>query len=299
MRGMSKREPAVTVIIPTYNSSGTLRLALQTVLWQDLADFEVWAVGDGCTDDSENVVTSFADDRLHWVNLPSNSGGPSLPRNEGLRHAKGRYIAYLGHDDLWFPWHLSELVDCIETSRADFAYSLGVALAPGGLIGSFAIPDRIKSPNENVSPSNWLHRKSLTDAIGSWSSGAKVSDDLEFLQRVLAAKVKLGFRRQLSVLKFPASEWRMYSLRTDFPQTRYVEAIHQDPAGLRDELLLELATLMSRRGFLLYEHRGPLYRALLRMAARATYIYGYNRWPVNRLLYRRWRRKAGLLCNPK
>ena len=294
MRGMSKREPAVTVIIPTYNSSGTLRLTLQTVLWQDLADFEVWVVGDGCTDDSENVVASFADDRLHWVNLPSNSGGPSLPRNEGLRHAKGRYIAYLGHDDLWFPWHLSELVDCIETSNADFVYSLGAALGPDGLIGSFALPQRPRSPNENISPSNWLHRKGLTDAIGSWSPDAKVSDDLEFLQRGLAANVKLGFRRQLSVLKFPASEWRMYSLKNDFPQTRYVKAMHQDPAGLRDELLLELATLMSRRGFVLYEHRGRLYKSLLGLAARATYIYGCNRWPVNRLLYGRWRRKAGL-----
>jgi glycosyltransferase involved in cell wall biosynthesis len=294
MSGMSKREPAVTVIIPTYNSSGTLRLTLQTVLWQDLADFEVWVVGDGCTDDSENVIASFADDRLHWVNLPSNSGGPSLPRNEGLRHAKGRYIAYLGHDDLWFPWHLSELVDCIETSNADFVYSLGAALGPDGLIGSFAIPRRPKSPNENISPSNWLHRKCLTDAIGSWPPDAKLSDDLEFLQRVLAAKVKLAFRRQLSVLKFPASEWRMYSLKNDFPQTRYVKAMHRDPAALRDELLLELATLMSRRGFVLYEHRGQLYKSLLDLAARATYIYGCNRWPVNRLLYGRWRRKAGL-----
>jgi len=294
MSGMSEREATVTVIIPTYNSSGTLSLALQTVLWQDFTDFEVWVVGDGCTDDSENVVASFADDRLHWVNLPSNSGGPSLPRNEALRRAKGRFIAYLGHDDLWFPSHLSELVDCVETSNSDFVYSLGAALGPDGVIGTFALPHRPRSLGENISPSNWLHRKCLTEVVGSWSPDAKVGDDREFLQRVLTANVRPEFRRQLTVLKFPSGKWHMYSFKTDFPQTWYVKAMRQDAAGLRDGLLLELATLMSRRGFLPYEQGSPLYRYFRWLTARAISFYGHDRWPVNRLLYRRWRRRAGL-----
>jgi len=291
MSGMSEREVAVTVIIPTYNSSGTLSLALQTVLWQDFTDFEVWIVGDGCTDDSEKKVNSFADDRLHWVNLPWNSGGPSLPRNEGLRRAKGRLIAYLGHDDLWFPWHLSELVDCIETSNADFVYSLGALLGRLGVTGTFALGRRPRSPSESISPSNWVHRKSLTEIAGSWSPNVKVGDDRDFLERVLAANARLEFRRQLSVLKFPSWEWQTYSLKTGFPQTPYVEAMRQNAAKLREDLLLEIATLMSRKGFLLYEHRNPLYK----LAARAVYFYGYDRWPVSILLYRRWRRRAGLV----
>jgi glycosyltransferase involved in cell wall biosynthesis len=202
---MSQAGPAVSVIIPTYNSSGTMALTLQTVLWQDFTDFEVLVVGDGCTDDSEKVVATFKDRRLLWVNLPSNSGGPGLPRNEGLRRANGRLIAYLGHDDLWFPWHLSELVDCIETSGSDFAYSLGADLGPDGVIGTFALTHRPRSLTENISPSNWLHRKSLTEAIGFWSPYLKVGHDRGFLQRVIAANVKLEFRRQLTVMKFPSA----------------------------------------------------------------------------------------------
>ncbi len=295
---MSKRGTTVSVIIPTYNSSETLRLALQTVVWQDFTDFEVWVVGDGCTDNSKDVITSFADDRLHWVNLSSNSGGPSLPRNEGLRRAKGRFIAYLGHDDLWFPWHLSELVDCIETSNSDFVYSLGVLLAPDGMIVTFSLPHRLWSPSGGISPSNWLHRKCLIEVVGSWSHARPLGDDREFLQRVLAANVKLEFRRQLSVLKFPSDEWHMYSLRTDFPQTRYVKAMRRDAARLRDELLLELATLISRGRFLpqrdLCKQRSLLYRCLRGPVVRAMYFYGPHRWPVNRLLYQRWRRRRGL-----
>ncbi len=99
----SPSAPSVTVIVPTFNSSATLRLALQSVLNQEFQDFEVWVVGDGCTDDSAQVALSFNDNRINWINLAQNSGSPAAPNNEGLRRARGRYIAYLGHDDLWFP----------------------------------------------------------------------------------------------------------------------------------------------------------------------------------------------------
>jgi len=290
---MTEKAATVGVIIPTYNSSGTLRLALQTVLCQDFADFEVWVMGDGCTDDSERVVASFADSRLHWVNLPTNSGGPSLPRNEGLGRAKGRFIAYLGHDDLWFPWHLSELVDCIQAENADFVYSLGATLGPNGVIGVFSLPKQPWSPSANLSPSNWLHSKSLTEVVGSWSD-VKVGDDREFLRRVLAAKTKIGFRRQLSALRFPSGDWHMYSFKTDFPQTPYASRILQEATKLRDELLLEIAALASHTESSSYGRGRSIRQSLRELGARAMYSYGCNRWPVNRLLYRRYRRRAGL-----
>jgi hypothetical protein len=119
----------------------------------------------------------------------------------------------------------------------------------------------------------------------------KLGDDQEFLRHVLGANVTFGFRRQLSVLKFPAWAWHMYSIKTDFPQTRYVEAMRQDAARLRDELLVEFATLMSRG----QRQRSPLYRRVVgRVVNPLLYYYGWHRWPVNRLLYRIWRRRAGL-----
>jgi glycosyltransferase involved in cell wall biosynthesis len=288
-QGMAERDPTVSVIVPTYNSSRTLRLTLQTVLNQDFVDFEVWVVGDGCTDDSENVVASFADGRLHWVNLPSNSGGPSLPRNEGLRRAKGRFVAYLGHDDLWFPWHLSELVDGIEAGNSDFVYSLGAVVTPDGVIGTFSLPHRAWSRGEGISPSNWLHRKSLTEIVGSWTTDKIFYHDQEFLQQVVRANVKLGFRRQLSVLIFPSDMWHSYSTNTDPPQTKYVEKMCQDATGFRDELLLELATLASSGA--LHELRIPLHRRLM---IGALHFYGMQRWPARELLHWKWRRNAGL-----
>ena len=297
---MTEHAPTVTVIIPTYNSSGTLKLTLETVLWQDFVDFEVLVVGDGCTDDSETVVASFGDERVRWLNLPSNSGTPSMPRNAALRGARGDFVAYLGHDDLWFPWHLSELMDCVRKSGSDFVFSLGLVLGPKGVAASFTLPDKAWDRKKGLSPSNWLHRKSLIEVIGLWSLPVgKIGDDQDFLERLLAANVRLGFRRQLSVLKFPSGAWRMYSLTSNFPQLPYVEAMRHNAAELRLELLMELATVISQRGLRFSKTASRIPKSLRALVEWAFDIYGRQRWPVNNLSYWRWRRSAGLPGNKR
>jgi glycosyltransferase involved in cell wall biosynthesis len=290
---MTGKSPIVSVIIPTYNSSGTLKLSLETVLRQEFGDYEVWIIGDGCSDDSATVIGSFGDDRVHWVNLPTNSGTPSVPRNEGLRLARGQFIAYLGHDDLWFPWHLSELVDCIERSNSDFVYSLGILLSPEGVIGTFSLPKNPWRFKEQICPSNWLHRKTLSQVVGLWSPEIKFGDDRNFLQRILAANVQLDFQRQLSVLKYPAGLWQMYSLTSNFPQLKHVEAIRNNAEALRLELLLDLAKTMSWERMLFPRHTSC--RLLHELVRLFLDIYGRQRWPINNFYYWRWRRSSGLV----
>src|SRR5437764_794116 len=106
--------PSVSVIIATYNWSAALKCAIRSVLDQTLQDFELLIVGDACTDDTEQVVRSFDDARIKWFNLTKNHGSQYAPNNFGLKQAKAYYIAYLGHDDLWWPTHLTSLV---ETAR--------------------------------------------------------------------------------------------------------------------------------------------------------------------------------------
>src|SRR5262245_44785120 len=101
--------PLVTVILSTYNWSAVLPFSIQSVLNQTFTDFELLVVGDGCTDDSEAVVTRYADSRVRWINLSRNMGGQFGPNNEGLRQARGEFVAYLGHDDIWSRYHLENL----------------------------------------------------------------------------------------------------------------------------------------------------------------------------------------------
>src|SRR5688572_30048995 len=114
----NEKSPLVTVVIATYNRADTLKYAVESCLWQTFKDFEVWVVGDACTDHTEKVMQSFSDPRINWYNLPKNSGYQSKPNNEGIRRAKGKYIAYLNHDDIWLPNHLEVLVDKLEKTNA-------------------------------------------------------------------------------------------------------------------------------------------------------------------------------------
>ena len=98
------------MIIATYNWATVLPYSIGSVLGQTFTDFELLVIGDGCTDESEAVVTAIADPRVQWTNLPTNSGHQAVPNNDGLRRARGEVVAHLGHDDLWLPRHLEHLV---------------------------------------------------------------------------------------------------------------------------------------------------------------------------------------------
>src|SRR5262245_284246 len=165
--------PLISVIKATYNGSSVLRYAIQSVLWQTLQDFEMLIIGDGCTDDSAEVVASFQDPRLRWHNLPDNSGHQSVPNNTGLVMARGRYVAYLGHDDLRYPTHLARLVDGLEKANADIANSLCLVIGPPGssvrrLTG--------RDPSWNP-PSCVMHKRSLVGEIGYWKKYTELHEE--------------------------------------------------------------------------------------------------------------------------
>src|ERR1019366_8758170 len=105
------------------NWSSVLPYSIGSVLRQRFTDFELLVIGDGCTDDSQQVVTAIADPRRRWINLPVNHGHQSAANKEGLRQARGSIIASLGHDDLWLPHHLEVMVSAID-GGADAAHSI-------------------------------------------------------------------------------------------------------------------------------------------------------------------------------
>ena len=73
--------------------------------------------------------------------------------------ARGRWVAYLGHDDLWFPWHLSSLVETIEREGASFAHALMVYFGETGFTGCWgAPPEGVDYAEMQMPPSCWLHR---------------------------------------------------------------------------------------------------------------------------------------------
>ncbi len=97
---MSKDFPIVSVIIPTYNRSSDLKRAIQSVLTQTLQDFEVIVVDNHSTDDTDTMIAEFNEPRIQLQKI-HNRGVIAASRNQGIKSAKGKYIAFLDSDDWW------------------------------------------------------------------------------------------------------------------------------------------------------------------------------------------------------
>ncbi|MDF3039472.1 MAG: hypothetical protein K0Q71_2178 [Thermomicrobiales bacterium] len=311
-RSADPETPAVSVIVATYNRCDVLGLALQSLLAQTLGDFEALVVGDACTDNSEAVVRGFGDPRLHWHNLPSNSGSQAGPNNYALQVARGRYVAFLGHDDLWFPWHLEGLVGFIEETGADFVHSLAAMIDRRGVRSGIGPPEKgVPYAENHFPPSIWLHRRELVNAVGLWQDPTTLPwpIDFDFMRQAALGGARIDFHPRLSVLKFP-SPWfgPVYAnIPTDRepPQTRYARRMQRSPQRLEHDLLLQLAIVGARavngRGTLYFQRPAKLRSdvALMKLPwslRRRLLDRGILRlWPVREWLTWRYQRRRNAM----
>lgn len=89
--------PLISVIVPTFNRLSLLQETIQSVRAQSFRDFEIIVVDDGSTDGTLEWLRSQAD--LHVVSQPNQ--GIATSRNNGAARARGMWLAFLDHDDLW------------------------------------------------------------------------------------------------------------------------------------------------------------------------------------------------------
>jgi glycosyltransferase involved in cell wall biosynthesis len=102
----SKKEtPLISVIMPVYNGGPFLQSAIQSILDQTYQNFELLIIDDCSKDNSPEVVRSFKDPRIHFVQNTKNLGLAGN-RNKALGLAKGEFIAIMDNDDLSHPRRL-------------------------------------------------------------------------------------------------------------------------------------------------------------------------------------------------
>lgn len=94
--------PFFSIIIPVYNSSGTLERCLESVLKQDFQDFEIICVDDGSSDSSWEVLGNYVSRDSRIRRVTQTNSGPAIARNRGLREATGEYVLFLDSDDYYY-----------------------------------------------------------------------------------------------------------------------------------------------------------------------------------------------------
>jgi glycosyltransferase involved in cell wall biosynthesis len=114
--------PRVSVVMPAYNTAGTIQGAIASVLHQTEPSFELLVVDDGSADDTVDRVGEFDDPRIRL--LRRDHGGAAAARNAGVTAARAPIIAFLDSDDLILPRFLEVMAGALDAHPdAGFAHT--------------------------------------------------------------------------------------------------------------------------------------------------------------------------------
>jgi hypothetical protein len=217
MRAYDEAEPLVTVVIPTYtNTKLLIERSLPAVLAQTYENLEVIVVGDGAGPEVEEAVRGVADARIRYVNLTHRgpypedpelrwrvAGGPAA--NEGMRLARGHWIAQLDDDDACTPDHVELLLKAARGRQLEFCYGRIREHLPDGTIELLCeFPPRIGSVSLTCSI---MHAglsfiaSELGDAlfghVGDWAR----------VRRMLRVGVRIGMIEDFVLDYYPNRRW--------------------------------------------------------------------------------------------
>lgn len=151
---------AISVVIPVYNSSRTIRATLDSVLRQTLPADEILVLDDGSTDDTASILYSYGS-RVTVVQQKNR--GVAATRNALCGHARGNLIAFVDHDDLWHPTYLETQYRSFEdhpTACAFFTWHVNFE-GLGNYEWDFD-PPRVAIDTETISPPTFVKRYNET-----------------------------------------------------------------------------------------------------------------------------------------
>lgn len=123
----------ISLIIPVYNCEKYLRAALMSVVEQTFNNFEVIMVNDGSTDSSLDIMNEFAGNHQNFHVIDQPNTGPGPARNNAIKIATGKFVAFLDGDDLMSPNFLEILYNTAIKTDADIVCCNYKLLYPSGL----------------------------------------------------------------------------------------------------------------------------------------------------------------------
>ena len=120
---MENSNQLVSIIMPTYKCGRFIEESIRSVQAQTYQNWELIIVDDCSGDDTISIVLEIKknDDRISLYQNGANSGA-AISRNTALKHAKGRWIAFLDSDDLWEPTKLERQIKFMKEKGYAFSY---------------------------------------------------------------------------------------------------------------------------------------------------------------------------------
>jgi len=183
--------PTVSIVTATWNCGHYLPLAIESVLAQTFADWELLIIDDGSTDNTEDIVQPYLNDSRITYHRLEHAGQPAT-KNAGIERASGELIAFLDADDVWFPHKLKRQVELMRSNPAlGVVYSRRQLIDPEG--NELETPCPSLHRGQVVSPmfidnfvcfSSSMVRRSVFEAVGTFDESIPMAIDYDLWLRV-------------------------------------------------------------------------------------------------------------------
>ncbi len=200
--------PAVSVVMPVYNTGKYLHECLDSLLAQTLRNFEILCVDDGSSDDSPAILREYAENDQRFTILSQDHGGAGAARNLGMTRAGGSYLIFLDSDDRFLPEMLELSLKKSEETCADICvfpaqgfddtsgrlYPLPGTCCPGPLQRKvFSRTDDPKHIFSFTKPAPWnkLFRRDFILKNGLQFQNTRSANDLAFILTALACAERI------------------------------------------------------------------------------------------------------------
>ena len=202
---MHIQNPLVTIITPVYNSEKFVGETIESVIGQFYQNWEMIVVDDGSTDKTESIVRCYMsrDSRIKYCSLGYNSGRPAVPRNYGIEHSHGDYIAFLDSDDIWLPEKIEKQIKLFQISNETAMVYTRFKTIEGDTISSSIFPKNGRYKSGNIFKSLYLRsfvacssvmvKKSVLDQVGLFNADPEliaIEDTDLWLRIALKYKIK-------------------------------------------------------------------------------------------------------------
>ena len=200
-------QPLVSVIVPTFKRLPYLTLTVRAILDQTYPTLEVLIVADGHDQDVADFVANLKDDRAKYF-AGAHGGRPAIPRNVGIRHAQGDYIAFCDDDDVWREDKLQKQLAFMRRKSLDFSFTACSNIDQDGkphddvLLGNYGRVSKVKfllSLGGIITNSTIVVSRSLLNTAGPLNETEQLrsAEDYELCSRLLVHTDAVGLQEPL------------------------------------------------------------------------------------------------------
>ena len=178
---MSIKTPKISVIIPIYNDALYIQEAIKSVLSQTIEELEIIIINDGSTDNFEEKIEFFNDPRIRIIEQINS--GAAAARNNGIKNAKGKFLAFLDADDIWAPNKLKlQLEVLINREDINMVYGQVNEFYDSSILGYDDLQKNVKT-FVGYSPIALLISKKDFLSVGDFQSKWKVAEFIDWYDR--------------------------------------------------------------------------------------------------------------------